>query len=84
MLEERGLSGRGDEHLAVGTLGLPGLSAGALLDQPLQSLLGVCSCQRVAGLCVRGSELFFLTEVVMIHVLMVVLALDKEEGEDAA
>lgn len=29
-------------------------------------------------------KFFFLTEVVMIHVLMVVLGLDKEEGEDAA
>lgn len=43
VLEERGHPGGGDEHSAVGALGLPGVSAGALLGQPLQPLLSVCS-----------------------------------------
>lgn len=84
MLEERGHPGGGDEHSAVGALGLPGVNAGALLGQPLQPLLSVCS---VRGWQVRPPEdldIFFLTEVVMIHFRMEVLGLDEEEGEDAA
>lgn len=38
--------------------------------------------QGVADLSVRGSELFSLPEVVMVHLLMEVLGLGKEEGGD--
>lgn len=48
---------------------------------PTPTVTAEClQCQRVPA---RGSELLFLTKVVMIHLLMEVLGLNKEEGEDA-
>ena len=82
-LEKRGHLGGGDKHPVLGC-NWTAVGQRRSPTWPVPTVTAAClQYQRVADPSIRGSELFSLTEVVMIHLLMEALGLGKKQGEDA-